>query len=66
VPFLGDIPYIGGLFRHKSYTTKKTDLVVQITPHILDEKYVGWPKPKSVQEAEDKYFKSEEEGVKQK
>ena len=61
VPFLGDIPYIGGLFRHKEQTVKKTDLVIQITPHILDEDYVGWAKPKSVIEAEDKYFKSEED-----
>ncbi len=37
VPFLGDIPFIGGLFRHKSVQIKKTDLIVQITPHIIEE-----------------------------
>lgn len=35
VPFLGDIPFLGGLFRHKSVTAKKTDLIVQITPRII-------------------------------
>ena len=61
VPFLGDIPYIGGLFRHKEQSIKKTDLVIQITPYILDEDYMGWKKPKSVIEAEEKYLESEED-----
>jgi len=37
VPFLGDIPFIGGLFRQKSVTAKKTDLIVQITPRIIKD-----------------------------
>ena len=39
VPFLGDIPFIGSLFRHKSETTRKTDLIIQVTPHILGTGY---------------------------
>jgi type II secretory pathway component GspD/PulD (secretin) len=35
-PFLGDLPLIGGLFRHSSHSTKKTDLIIQITPKIID------------------------------
>ncbi len=35
VPFLGDIPLIGFLFRYKSYETKKTNLLVFLTPHII-------------------------------
>ena len=61
VPFLGDIPYIGGLFRHQEQSIKKTDLIVQITPYILNEDYVGWPKPKTVIEAEEKYFEQKDE-----
>lgn len=38
VPFLGDLPFIGGLFRHKAISAKKTDLIVQITPTIIDDK----------------------------
>jgi type II secretory pathway component GspD/PulD (secretin) len=36
VPLLSEIPYIGGLFKHKSLTMEKTDLVIEITPHIVD------------------------------
>lgn len=35
VPFLGDIPVIGFLFRYKSYSTKKTNLLVFLTPYII-------------------------------
>jgi type II secretory pathway component GspD/PulD (secretin) len=34
-PFLGDLPLIGGLFRHKTENIKKTDLIIQVTPRIL-------------------------------
>ncbi len=61
VPFLGDIPYIGGLFRHTDNVIKKTDLVVQITPKILDEGYSEWKKPKSIREAEKKLIPSKDE-----
>ena len=39
VPFLGDIPFIGGLFRHTAEQTRKTDLIIQVTPHIMDQGY---------------------------
>ncbi|HCG77254.1 MAG: hypothetical protein CO162_08055 [bacterium (Candidatus Ratteibacteria) CG_4_9_14_3_um_filter_41_21] len=35
IPFLGDIPLFGYLFRRKSYVTQKTNLVIFITPHII-------------------------------
>ncbi len=35
VPFLGDIPGVGVLFRSDSEGHRKTELVVQITPYIL-------------------------------
>ena len=34
VPVLGDIPLLGYLFRHKSVTKDKVDLMIFITPHI--------------------------------
>jgi len=37
VPLLGDIPVLGALFQHRSTTTDKTDLVIEITPHVLPE-----------------------------
>ncbi|TPW09212.1 MAG: MSHA bioproteinis protein MshL [bacterium] len=36
VPLLGDIPLIGYLFQHKTGRTEKTDLVIEITPTILE------------------------------
>jgi len=35
VPFLGDIPLIGGLFRHKNLSVDKTTLVIVLTPYII-------------------------------
>ncbi len=37
VPLLGDIPLIGGLFRHKSKLQDKTELLVFLTPTVLDK-----------------------------
>jgi len=36
LPFLSEIPYIGGLFKHKSVTMEKTDLIIEVTPRIVD------------------------------
>lgn len=38
IPLLGDIPLLGFLFRRTTYTTKKTNLMVFITPIMLDNK----------------------------
>ncbi len=35
VPYLGDIPYVGGLFRVTSYNNSETDLVMSVTPQIV-------------------------------
>ena len=35
VPFLGDIPWIGNLFKEKSKSTTKTELMMFLTPHIV-------------------------------
>jgi type IV pilus assembly protein PilQ len=37
VPLLGDIPLIGSLFRHKSKLQDKTELLVFLTPTVLDK-----------------------------
>ena len=36
VPLLGDIPLLGYLFRHKIGRVEKTDLVIEITPTIVE------------------------------
>jgi len=35
VPLLGDIPFLGYLFKFKSYNTQKTNLLVFLTPHVI-------------------------------
>jgi type IV pilus assembly protein PilQ len=37
VPFFGDIPGIGWMFRHKSETKAKQELLIFVTPKILKE-----------------------------
>jgi type II secretory pathway component GspD/PulD (secretin) len=41
-PFFGDLPLIGWLFKYKTVTKTKTDLLVFLTPHIVTEAdYLG-------------------------
>jgi pilus assembly protein CpaC len=35
VPYMGDIPYVGGLFRNTAYSNSETDLVMSVTPQIV-------------------------------
>ena len=37
VPWLGDIPILGALFRSKSISSEKTNMFVFLTPHVLNE-----------------------------
>ncbi len=39
-PFLGDIPYLGRLFRKNTVSSEKTELLVFVTPKILTESLV--------------------------
>ena len=38
IPFLGDIPLLGLLFRNTSITQTQTNLMIFITPHVLENK----------------------------
>ena len=35
VPFLGDVPILGNLFRNKSRETSKAELLIFVTPKVL-------------------------------
>jgi type IV pilus assembly protein PilQ len=37
VPFLGDIPFVGAMFRTKQRTDNKAELLIFVTPRILEE-----------------------------
>ncbi|MCX7703990.1 MAG: hypothetical protein N2234_07850, partial [Planctomycetota bacterium] len=38
IPFLGDLPIVGALFRSTSVMKRRTNVYIFITPHIIDEK----------------------------
>jgi len=38
IPFLGDLPLIGALFRNTTTSSRKTELLVFITPRIVNER----------------------------
>ena len=40
IPLLMDIPLLGGLFRHSSDTKVNRELVVFVTPTIVDDSYM--------------------------
>ena len=35
IPFLGDIPFLGNLFKHRNINKDKTTLVIMLTPYIV-------------------------------
>jgi type IV pilus assembly protein PilQ len=35
IPFLGSLPFVGSIFRNQTETTKRTELVILITPRIV-------------------------------
>ena len=41
IPLVGDLPVIGKLFQNKEYTHNKTELMILITPKIVDESPVA-------------------------
>lgn len=41
VPFLGDLPYIGFLFRQKTNNDESRELLIFVTPKIVDEAVAG-------------------------
>ncbi|MGA7178269.1 MAG: type IV pilus secretin PilQ [Thiobacillaceae bacterium] len=38
VPFLGDLPFLGNLFKNNNKETAKTELLIFLTPRILDDR----------------------------
>lgn len=40
IPFLGDIPYLGALFSNNSMERSKSELVIMLTPYILNSRSI--------------------------
>ncbi len=62
VPFLGDIPILGWLFRSKSTLVEKLNLLVFLTPHIIDEKDIVEVNARKAEEIERLQNESQIEG----
>ncbi|NQV16285.1 hypothetical protein HQ531_12560 [bacterium] len=56
VPFLGALPFVGRFFRHQVTQENKTDLLIQITPHIVVDNYTHIEKTKSMRDLEDEFI----------
>jgi len=41
VPFLGDIPFLGNLFKSTSRLQTRTELLIFITPRIISDRTSG-------------------------
>jgi len=41
VPVLGDIPVVGNLFKTKARTDNKSEMLIFITPKILDDENIA-------------------------
>ena len=39
VPVLGDVPYLGSMFRYRSQYKTKTELLIIMTPHIVRNRF---------------------------
>lgn len=61
VPFLGQIPFIGRFFEHKVTVESKTDLIVEITPHIVFDNYTKIEKTEGMLDMEDYYINLDDE-----
>lgn len=47
IPYLGDMKYINHLFRDKQATVRESELIVFITPTVIDMGYIGTPRQES-------------------
>ncbi|MOA69135.1 Type IV pilus biogenesis and competence protein PilQ precursor [compost metagenome] len=41
VPFLGDLPFLGRLFRRDTVSDNKSELLVFLTPRIMDTQAIS-------------------------
>ena len=51
IPVLGDLPFLGTVFSSKSFTESEKEMVILVTPHLVDAQDCGqvgknssWPR----------------------
>jgi len=52
IPLLGDLPLLGGLFRFEGEDTAVTELVVFITPHIIEQQVLSETEKRALEATE--------------
>jgi type IV pilus assembly protein PilQ len=65
MPFLGDIPFLGTIFRHKNKTDQDRELLVFITPRIVGGTNLGLAKSKEKQPINTDILNQREQSVTQ-
>jgi type IV pilus assembly protein PilQ len=58
IPFLMDIPLIGGLFRKTVISTEKHELLVFVTPHLLTPEFLETMQKTKVEATEERARKA--------
>jgi type IV pilus assembly protein PilQ len=38
VPFLGDVPYLGNLFKTRTKSSSKTEMLIFLTPKVVSDR----------------------------
>ena len=61
IPFLGKLPFVGRFFQHQVTQENKTDLIIEITPHIIVDNYTHIEKTKDMIDLEDHFINLEDE-----
>ncbi len=62
VPVLGDLPWIGKLFQSQTFNQDQNELIIYITPHILDENddtITSEEMQRTIEEMETRFLKDE-------
>ncbi|MBZ0166029.1 MAG: hypothetical protein K8I00_04420, partial [Candidatus Omnitrophica bacterium] len=69
VPVIGSLPVVGAAFRHKGKSVEERELIIFITPQILDENYVHQfavkPTPPAIIREQDRTLSHRENQVEQ-
>ncbi len=61
IPFFGALPFVGRFFQHKVTQENKTDLIIEITPHIIVDNYTHIEKSEMMLDLEDHYINLDDE-----
>lgn len=56
IPILGDIPFLGKFFRKENKETTETELLIFVTPHIMEEPLLSEREERKLQKSKDELY----------